>query len=62
MLQVVDVEPGFEVGRARFSADAADHGRVVFQAQDGRSYEVEVVREETGWKVRLPVPTGAAPW
>jgi hypothetical protein len=56
MLQVVRSDPFFEVASSELLENDGEHARVKLSGTEGESHIVELVREETAWKVRIPLP------
>lgn len=61
IVQVVSVDPDFDVAAVEVFELDADHVRVELTAPDGATEQVEMVREPEGWRVRLVLPANLAP-
>ncbi|MEM6290011.1 MAG: hypothetical protein AAGA54_02065 [Myxococcota bacterium] len=59
MLQVVDVDPRFQVVEAHLVAESGDMASVKLVGADGTEHQLQLVLEDGAWKVALPTP--AAP-
>jgi hypothetical protein len=59
MIQVVDVDPRFQVGEAELVQDDGLQAVVRLTGVDGTTtHSLELVNEEGSWRVRLPLPAG----
>lgn len=58
MMQVVDVDPRFQIAKAELSQGDEQRATVRLEGADGTSHVVELVNEEGAWRVRLPLPRG----
>lgn len=58
MLQVVDVDPRFQIAEAELSESDAERAVVRLTGADGTSHSLELINEEGSWRVRLPRPPG----
>lgn len=57
MLQVVDVDPSFQVADAAIvGGDGVGSAVVALTGADGTVHELTLVDEEGEWRVRIPVP------
>ena len=61
MLQVVDVDPRFQVVQAHLVAESGDMASVMLVGADGTEHQLQLVLEEGAWKVTLPTPGTPAP-
>ncbi len=58
MLQVVDVDPRFQIASAELSQGDDQQAVVRIEGADGTSHTLELVNEQGSWRVRLPLPRG----
>ncbi len=58
MLQVVGVDPRFQVAEAELSQGDDERAVVRLTGADGTSHSLELVNENGSWQVRLPLPAG----
>jgi hypothetical protein len=56
MLQVVDVDPRFQVAEAELLEADDRQARVRLIGVDGTEHELRLVYEDDAWKVSIPVP------
>jgi hypothetical protein len=56
MLQVVDVDPSFQVAQAELVHEDAETATVRLVGADGRTHELSLVSEDGQWRVRISVP------
>jgi hypothetical protein len=56
MLQIVDVDPRFQIARAELIEEDEGRARVRLTGVDGTEHELTLVNEDDGWKVSLPLP------
>jgi hypothetical protein len=56
MLQVVDVDSGFQIARAELVVADESSAQVKLVTADGREQLLELVHEEGAWRVRLALP------
>jgi hypothetical protein len=56
MLQVVDVDPRFQVAVAELIEADEHEARVRLMGVDGTEHELRLVHEDNAWKVSIPVP------
>jgi len=59
MLQVVDVDPRFQVAEAELSHGDDTQAVVQLTGADGSTHALQMVNEDGAWRVRLPAPQGA---
>lgn len=59
MLQVVDVDSGFQVARAELVTADDETAQVRLVTADGREQLLDVVHEEGAWRVRVALPAEA---
>lgn len=55
MLQIVDIDPTFQIARAERIDDGEDLTRVRLTGADETVHELELVREGDAWRVRIPL-------
>ena len=60
MLQVVDVDPRFQVAEAELLEGDDQRAVVRLTGADGSSHSLELINEDGSWRVRLPLPPGPA--
>ncbi|MCA9705973.1 MAG: hypothetical protein KDK70_09020 [Myxococcales bacterium] len=58
MLQVVDVDPRFQVAAAELRSGDDQRAEVQLTGSDGRTHSLELINEEGAWRVRPPLPPG----
>ena len=58
MIQVVDVDPRFQVAEVVLGQDDGQRAVVRLQGSDGTEHSLELINEDGAWKVRLPLPRG----
>lgn len=58
MLQIVDVDQRFAVAKAELIDMNDVSATVKLIGADGTEHTLELVQEEDGWRVRVPLPTG----
>lgn len=56
MLQIVDVDPRFQVARAELVDADATSARVRLIGADGKEHLLDLVLEDDDWHVKIPVP------
>jgi hypothetical protein len=56
MLQIVDVDPSFQVKSAELTAADDSAAVVVLSGADGRTYDMQLVNEDGQWRVRIAAP------
>jgi len=56
MLQVVDVDPRFQVARATLVDSSETTATVRLDGVDGSEHVLTLLREDGEWHVRLPIP------
>jgi hypothetical protein len=61
MLQVVDVDSGFQVARAELIVADQQTAQVRLVTADGREQLIDLVHEDGAWRVRLALPPLTAP-
>jgi hypothetical protein len=61
MLQVVDVDPRFQVARAELVHGDDDTAQVKLVGADGTDHLLDLVYEEGAWRVRIVVPAVPLP-
>lgn len=57
MLQIVHVDPTFEVAAAELVTSDGERARVRLESTDGRSHQLSLVMQDGAWRVVLPGPT-----
>lgn len=58
MLQIVDVDPRFQVAKAELVEGDEGHATVRLTGADERTHELGLVKEDGEWHVVLPLPPG----
>lgn len=61
MLQIVDVDPRFQVAKAELVSSEQSSATVKLHGADGSEHLLQLVLEEGSWRVDLPLPLGPAP-
>jgi hypothetical protein len=56
MLQIVDVDPSFQVAKAELSRGDETSATVILTGADGTTHDLELVNEDGQWRVRIPAP------
>jgi len=56
MLQVVEVDPRFQVASAEVEESDSERAVVRLTGADGSTHSLQLVHDEGGWRVRLPLP------
>ena len=56
MLQIVDVDPRFQVAKAELVAGGEETATVRLTGADGSTYDLGLVNEDGQWHVRVPLP------
>ena len=56
MLQIVDVDPSFQVATAQLARGDETSATVVLTGADGTTHELQLVQEEGQWRVTIPSP------
>jgi hypothetical protein len=56
MMQIVDLDPTFQIGHAQLVSMTADTAQVDLEAADGAKHRLDLVQEEGEWRVKIPVP------
>lgn len=59
MLQVVDVDPMFQIAEAELVRGDEASAVVALIGADGTRHELTLVQEDGQWRVRVPVPAGS---
>jgi hypothetical protein len=60
MLQIVDVDPLFQVAETELVEITGQTARVRIVGADGSQYEIDLVLEGERWRVKIPVPAQPA--
>jgi len=61
MLQVVGIDRGFTVAKAELVSSGETEARVELSGPAGQTALVDLVREESRWRVRIPTPEDFTP-
>jgi len=56
MLQIVDVDPRFQVAKAELVAGGEETATVRLTGADGSTHDLGLVNEDGQWHVRVPLP------
>ncbi len=56
MMQIIDLDPTFQIGHAELVSLDGDVADVELQAADGSTHRLHLVREDGAWRVRIPIP------